>query len=535
MAIKFTDLTEYLNKYVSLSHVYNDCGISSVRCLKKDENWPKECVIIGYVSELPESSNGSIGQNLLLIEDKKMPTFYHGEASINWLTLKPDQIELTELINLVEDFLKNEIILSTYTQEILSCLSEQQDLQKLLDITYKFIGNPLRLIDAAHNIIASSLGDGQLDEPQWVDYETNKNFSQDYNNICNSDYAFRHHMLNSPEPYVMNYPSIFKHRQRTARVRQNEMNIAFVSELEYYKPFSKFGAEILKIFSKFACIKLSNDAHFFSSYDSPASDLLMYVLKEERPNPLTTQQLISNAGLTLRKNLYLIYITDGDKFDSKAKMIYIRNILDKFFVGYLTEIVNSKVIILLDSDIFGKFPVSLRRMTDLEQLLRVNNVFAGISWCYHDIINSSKALAQAQKAVYFAIQSKINDTIFYYEDYILNNLVQTFLTKEPANNIIDPMLYELLDHDRTHNSELTATLYFFIKNNLDMHLTSEILHIHSNTLKYRMQKIVNLTGLDIKNIDIFLRLRLSFIALHHEFPQLVEADWISELLKSTMF
>ncbi len=52
------------------------------------------------------------------------------------------------------------------------------------------------------------------------------------------------------------------------------------------------------------------------------------------------------------------------------------------------------------------------------------------------------------------------------------------------------------------------------KNNQDLSLTSSALHIHYNTLKYRINKIIELTDLSFSDKTIF-RLHLSFIVFDY--------------------
>lgn len=90
------------------------------------------------------------------------------------------------------------------------------------------------------------------------------------------------------------------------------MNIAFISKLEYNRPFTEFNSALLQVFAHFAGIRLCNDTHFYYSYDLPVSEVLLYVLKAQQPNPEKIRQLIKKSGLHFKKYLYFIYITDNE-------------------------------------------------------------------------------------------------------------------------------------------------------------------------------------------------------------------------------
>lgn len=79
--------------------------------------------------------------------------------------------------------------------------------------------------------------------------------------------------------------------------------------------------------------------------------------------------------------------------------------------------------------------------------------------------------------------------------------------------MVEPGLKELIEYDRLHGTALMDTLTCYLDLQLDLHAASERMHIHFNTLKYRIQKIKDITGLDINKIDIIMRIRLSLIII----------------------
>jgi len=76
----------------------------------------------------------------------------------------------------------------------------------------------------------------------------------------------------------------------------------------------------------------------------------------------------------------------------------------------------------------------------------------------------------------------------------------------------DEMLGKLLDYDAQHNSTLVETLseYFTQRGNLSR--TAEALYIHRNTLQYRMERIGEITGLDLDNPETRLAMQLALKA-----------------------
>ncbi|MDF2889342.1 MAG: transcriptional regulator, CdaR [Lacrimispora sp.] len=470
MAKHMKNLADFLKNYSYHCHISNDFIIRSCRCLDgSPEVFCSDIIYIAHVSDLPDSLPVSEAVNLLLIGDKELPRSFGAENKNNWILCDPSLVTLPKLMNLTEEFFSEELTLYQYKDEMVGALNDPDAMKKMLEVTYKYVGNPLRVIDSAHNPVVSCWNEEQLDEPQWLEYKENQIFSQKYNDICNADYAFQRHMLNSPTPYIMNYPEIYKHRQRIVRIRQSHMNIAFVSELEYNRPFTEFASEVLQVFAHFAGIRLCNDVRFYCSYDSPLSEILLYVLKTQLPNPEKTRQLMKKFNLHFKKYLYIIYITDDDLFDSREKMVYICTLLDKFFIGGLTQMIEGKIVILLDSEQCIKSPLDDDRLQNFLQILNANHIFAGISRAFLNLSQACYALEQAKKAFDFSKQKEGLGPLFFYEDYILEDLAETYLLHNPPVHIVEPGLNELMEYDRLHGAALMETLTCYLDHQLDLH------------------------------------------------------------------
>jgi len=75
----------------------------------------------------------------------------------------------------------------------------------------------------------------------------------------------------------------------------------------------------------------------------------------------------------------------------------------------------------------------------------------------------------------------------------------------------DEALGSLTDYDRDHGAELIRTLEAFFAANCSPKEAATLLHVHRNTVLYRLERIADITGLNLNASDIRLRLHL---ALH---------------------
>ncbi len=73
-------------------------------------------------------------------------------------------------------------------------------------------------------------------------------------------------------------------------------------------------------------------------------------------------------------------------------------------------------------------------------------------------------------------------------------------------------LAELISYDEQQHSELLDTLSTYFANNGNTALTAKELKIHRNTLAYRLNRIAEITCLDLDDADVRLNLHLALKA-----------------------
>jgi purine catabolism regulator len=76
----------------------------------------------------------------------------------------------------------------------------------------------------------------------------------------------------------------------------------------------------------------------------------------------------------------------------------------------------------------------------------------------------------------------------------------------------DDALNALIEYDRQHGAELLRTLGAFFAGRCGPKETAAILGVHRNTVLYRLDRIRDLTGFDLDDADVRLRLQLAYSA-----------------------
>ncbi|HZC93380.1 MAG TPA: helix-turn-helix domain-containing protein, partial [Mycobacterium sp.] len=92
-------------------------------------------------------------------------------------------------------------------------------------------------------------------------------------------------------------------------------------------------------------------------------------------------------------------------------------------------------------------------------------------------------------------------------DIVLNEIVEV-LRAHPI--LVRGMLDRLITHDRQHNTDYMNTLRIYMSSFGDMRSAAEILHLHPNSLRYRVKRLTEIGGLDLGDPKLRLVLQLLF-------------------------
>lgn len=137
-------------------------------------------------------------------------------------------------------------------------------------------------------------------------------------------------------------------------------------------------------------------------------------------------------------------------------------------------------------------------LKDKKLFIGVGNIENGLKSIKNSYLNSIKAIKAGQIF-------KEKDKVFFYKDMEIYCVL-----KEVITECTDPLMNLVLKNIKDRNLLDTLIKYYECNTNLDE--TSMELFVHKNTVKYRLQKIKEMTGLDVKVHEDSFKLYLAVLA-----------------------
>lgn len=129
----------------------------------------------------------------------------------------------------------------------------------------------------------------------------------------------------------------------------------------------------------------------------------------------------------------------------------------------------------------------------------------GISEITPDVHDFSRLYNNASLALRYCMNAKGKKNSFSYKDTKEAQIISAVSHDPELREMARRTLEKLLEYDRSSKADLLETLSAFIRCNYNTSMTARKLHVHRQSLLYRLEKIEALTGMSLKcHRDLFL-------------------------------
>jgi sugar diacid utilization regulator len=132
----------------------------------------------------------------------------------------------------------------------------------------------------------------------------------------------------------------------------------------------------------------------------------------------------------------------------------------------------------------------------------------GIGRICDQIGSAVQSYQDARLAASAARLTRGKGSITLYDELGIYSLLAKYENESLLQAYVEKNLGQLIKHDARHGSDLVKTLRVYLHSG-NLRQTASELFIHINTVKYRLNKIAELTGADLKNADDVLNLHVS--------------------------
>lgn len=386
--------------------------------------------------------------------------------------------------------------------ELTTLADQTRSMEAVIDAASVKLGNFLVFCDMNFKIIASSVSIPVLDL-LWKE-----NIAQGY---CDYDFISEVMKLNSIRNAAQTTAATevtctqSPYRKLSCKVFHNKVQAGFLLMIEGENPILPSHYEILST--------VSHAISYTIAYYTP--DLL-----EE--NSLY-QELLYDMLIGAPTRDIAPRLTDL-RFPSKMQVLFLRptrylgqQYLKNNIGRSLKTVIPGTHVVYHKSGIAAVIPWDggVEAYPGLQEILRdfaeKKYVRIGISNSFTNAGSFVTYFDQAHAALELGQKLKTEEPVCLYRDYQVFDLLSEVRNPEKLGRYCHPALAALRQYDHANNSQLYKTLCIYIENKCNIKLASKSLFIHRNSLVYRLDRIAEICGIDLSDVNTLFLLRLSFL------------------------
>lgn len=530
-------IIEKLERYAPKSCINNE-NITFIQSVKYVENafidFVPNILYVGEISNLPISRINLYEANFLIISEGKLSYPIMDEMKCNIIFISSNST--ASIFNSILDIFCEYTKLSYSSSKLLDAISQDNGLQNIVNIGFELLHNPIFVRNANLNILTFT-ENIEVDIPVWNNIKL-----RGYQIYSKLHKFLTDEVLNSQIPIYLKSPnSSFKDGgEAKNQLTEESKSVLYINSkhnskfaesriwaniysgnkflgqaviLEAFKPFTESDIALINQLTRTLSIELQKHKYYETTNADNRDLLILDLLNEKIKNQDAINENLKFAGWNLKENMRIITINMEKEKISLIQFRFIRNFLKNIFHDSICVLYDGNIVIVINYISYKAFLKDYSKK--LNVFLDDQNIVCGISRAFSNLMDINRYYKQSLKAIELGRYLDADKFIFFYDSYILQHIFSLCSDHDSLKEFCHPSIFKLIDYDKKYNTDYLKTLYLYIINFKNQTELAGLMHIHRNTLYYRITKIEEIISINLSDIDEFVGIYLSFKILEY--------------------
>lgn len=492
----------------SLSYFYNpNQTITYIESITPSTLFDEHHTI--YIGELNDDiiSRPLYNVNLLLYSDEPAGSITLPDKCNVFIIFDKDEFKRIEA--LIYEAFNDEVKLNRINSELLNMVKATANLQKIMDYAALVLSNPVLLVDVSFVYVASAGAKSFPEQANWQHTLDTGVMPSDYlQRIMHSEIPYLDSECTDNEIIIGEPDDENKYRTYSIRTTSNRNLLGYFKILAANRDVTTFDIKALSLINEYIGLVYGESMRRKDYSNSMAESFLSSVLLRKVDSSKAIEGLKDVFSLKLYHNLQVILVDLTGSLSKEDTPYYILKKLRGLFLNHIVVLVNSNIVILYDSqDDVGLSSGLL--FNQFKTMLKENGCVAYFSFIFSSLDEVYRYYEQALFCKKYKQMTGNSEIVTFYKDVYEYQMIASIDSQVDIRSIIHPALRKLYNIDKKNGSNLVQTLIAYVNNHLSLTATSKEMFVHYNTLKHRIQKIVEYTDFDESNSNEIFRIMLS--------------------------
>ena len=381
-----------------------------------------------------------------------------------------------------------------WNNRLLSSIISNQPMKNFFDIAQEEIPNPMVLMGPLNTLI---LAVGELPE-SCTDTIWHEVLNQGYVSYEHPLYSELLRAINKNyaenEAFIMKFPK-HDYTYLMINIFQAGKRCGAIELIETNRPFS-LGQITLVTHLKTILEQAIKSIPDFQILSSNVNSFVYQLLKHVYLKESVILNCLKSKGWKVFDEFYCLNFIQNQPPNDALLEILIQELGRVFPAAIVLDYNNGAVVILHNFDFpFAREPLKAKLVSLSEKF----SFTVGISSLFYDFKNLKRHYDECNLAIKYGLQEDPRMFIHFFDDYVLRHLTRFVFVENAKNQFINTKVELLYKYDLKNSTDLVKTLLIYFQFGQNKTLAAEKMHLHRNTLTYRLESIRNLVGIDCTN------------------------------------
>ncbi|MFD1174979.1 PucR family transcriptional regulator [Paenibacillus puldeungensis] len=374
--------------------------------------------------------------------------------------------------------------------------------EKLSDV----LGRPVTVEDANHRLVAYSSHEPETDPARLATIVGRRVPDTVISSLWHSGVIAR--LLESEDPIRVPAMKEIGLSERVAiAIRSNTGVLGYIWVVEAEGPFTEEEMGVLKQAAAAARVRMAQWQMQRHKDEGAQADLFWQLLTGHLQTESLVREKAAKIGITLPSLFHVVVL----QFASDVKERRQQQVLERFSAEAHFRIVfravdKSELVLLCTPLVYKTRTDVVLRLEAMNRNLQAffKEEYRGLAsgGLYNDY---SKLEASYQEALLLLqIKQRFQEEtagVVYYADLGFYRYLPLLWQESRKHGSNNECVARLRAYDLEHHSELLHTLTVFLAHDSNVKTAADALHIHMNTLNYRLKRISEVGGIDLTDMD----------------------------------
>jgi hypothetical protein len=399
--------------------------------------------------------------------------------------------------------------------ERVSVLARCKSIQQHLDVVYELIQAPVLLADGNFSIIGEC-APKDYDDPLWLSMRKLKEIP--VNLITSSAWRnAEHRMIDTALPCTVAVPGTDT-TLAMYLILDGDTYLGLIVASLPDGSLSTFQGEILAVLGRLISGNLKSRSDYYMQRQNALDHFFSFMLQGRSYPDTVLQRWLDSTPWTPRrfKRIYVFhaadYIADGAYFGFSSILQDIPKYAGDHALVFYSDVV-------LFQSRAEPMRADSEPVNSILHFGQAHGLVVGVSREFTDLRDIHRHYNQARDALGIGVQFHPNEAVYWYEDYADFRLLQAAAQQLDLGDICHPGIRTLYEADRNNGSAFLQTLRNYLNHGRSIAATAGDMHIHRNTVTYRVEHCLRICGLNLDNAHNLLHMLLSLLILDYQESQ----------------